>query len=390
MKEKRKLHIAYIMYCDLGQITGNAIHALEITKSLIRQGHRVDLVIPSFGEPGEDIGAGMVLIPTPLRGALGSLVFGFLLPFYLWALHRRTKIDILYTMQMPFVITPLLFALLTKIPHVVELHAIALKEIDLYKANLATKLLKKLIVWVTGQMYCRWSSLIVAVSSHIAQFVSEIYSIPTTRIAIIPNGVDIHTYKPMDTISCRRELGLPEDAVIIGYVGTFFSYHRMEAIVDVAKKFLSKCPQAYFVMVGSGPNLSDIKKRVEDAGLSNKFIFTGNVPAPLCAKYINTFNVGISFHHPEYGGFPMKILNYLACGKPVVSSRSPGTEFVAKYDLGILIETTDPEEVTLALLQAIAMNENEDFKLRARQVIEENYSWDAKALELISHLQAVC
>ncbi len=382
----RKLSIVYIIYADLGQVTGNCVHALELTKALTRQGHTVTFLVPRFGIPKEATKAHIVTVPTFLRGALGSLVFGAIVPLYLLLLSRRRSFDIVYTMQPSFVISPLIYCLIANKPHVIEMHSIVLNEIKLRKTNPIRNYIKEKLVNLTEWMYCRYSSLIVAVSEHIAQFVQTTYGVPKERIAVVPNGVDVHTYQIMDKLTYRRELDIPEDAFVVGYVGTFFSYHRMEKIVDIASSLLSKYPNSYFVMVGDGPKLSLIKQMVEEAKLSSKFLFTGILPAILCAKYINTFDVGICLHDPNYGGFPMKVLNYLACGKPVVTTRSPGTEYIAESQLGMLIDTEAPEEIASAILEAAKMGKDNAFPRRAREEVVQFFSWDAKARELVAHL----
>lgn len=386
--KKRALHIVYVIYGDLVQVVGNSIHAVEITKALVRQGHSVTFLVPKFSALKEEVGANVVTVPTLFKGALGSLIFGALVPIYLLLLSKRYPFDLVYTMQMSFVITPLIYCLVMKVPHVIELHSILLNELKFRKTNPIKDFLKKRIVQWTERVYCLYSCLIVAVSEHIVHFISTTYRVPETRIALIPNGVDVHIYQIMDKSTCRKELDIPVDAIIVGYVGTFYGYHCMERIVDIAISFLSKCPNTYFVMVGDGPRLPIIKHLLEKAGLSDKFLFTGTVPAPLCAKYINTFDVGICLHDPNYGGFPMKLLNYLACGKPVVSTRSPGTEYIAEHHLGVLVDSEDPEEIALAILHAIAMNDG-DFVQRARERVVQSYSWDAKARELATHLQKI-
>lgn len=388
--KKQALHIVYVIYGDLGQLVGNSIHAVEITKALARQGHLVTLLIPKFGVPKEEISdkVRIITIPTLFKGALGSLIFGVLAPIYLFSLSRNCPFDLVYTMQMSFVITPLLYCLITKLPHVVEFHSIPINELKLQRTNFIKKIFKQKIVQLTTQIYCSYSDLIVVVSKHIAQFIFTTYRVPRERVAIIPNGVDIHTYQIMDKFECRKELGIKINAKVIGYIGTLYSYHRMDRIVDIAISVLSKCIDAYFIIVGNGPYLPILKQLVEKANLSDKFLFIKTVPGQLCAKYINTFDVGICLHDPNYGGFPMKLLNYLACGKPVVATHSPGTDYIAEHHLGVLINSEDPEEIAQAILQAISLNDD-NFAKRARDVIVRFYSWEAKTKELVAYLQRV-
>jgi len=380
-----KLKIVYIIYGDLKNKTGNIIHALEITKAWAKQGHIVTLIIPKFGITTERIQANIITIPTGFKGMLGLVIFSVLLTLYLMYLIIQKRVNIVYVMEMSFVFWAFLICKIAKIPYIIEVHAIAINEIKLQKSNYLKKYLKQLIMVLIEKLNFYNSDLIIAVSEHIASFIHKFFNISKDKIVVISNGVDIHTYRPMNTLECRKDLGIPLNAKVIGYIGSFFSYNHVDILVKIAPIILSIIPNAYFVLVGNGPCRNEIEQIIKRKNLKNKFLIVDFVDSNLCAKYINTFDIGIGFHDPDYGGFPMKFLNYIACGKPVVGTNSPGVQYISKYRLGILVDLKDIDQIIGAIVKLLLSNEykTSEFICRSRKIVVKFYSWDAKAQEII-------
>ncbi len=152
----------------------------------------------------------------------------------------------------------------------------------------------------------------------------------STPVEVIPNGLDTDVMRPVDSeyISERHELGHP----VLGYVGSLESWIDLEFIIDIFPMILKKYPRASIIVVGPGLHTGyaeTLKAKVKDLGLEKRVVFTGRIPYEELAPYISAMDVGLNPRKPwdmnklTMGG---KVLSYLACGVPVLSSNMPVIE----------------------------------------------------------------
>lgn len=89
-------------------------------------------------------------------------------------------------------------------------------------------------------------------------------------------GIDpapFHT--PVNSVAVRRELGIPEDAFVLGHVGRFDEHKNHQLIVDIAVE-VAKCePKTHLLLVGEGRLRSQIEAKVSQIGMSDRVTFTG-------------------------------------------------------------------------------------------------------------------
>ena len=110
------------------------------------------------------------------------------------------------------------------------------------------------------------------------------------------------------------------------------------------------------------------------------------VPYEEVPKYINACDVCVApFLFRNSGLSPLKVFEYLACGKPVVTSMINGLDFIKKYDLGILVEPENFDELAQALIKLL---QNEKLRKKmaknGRNVIATKYSWEVIAKKVVT------
>ena len=137
---------------------------------------------------------------------------------------------------------------------------------------------------------------------------------------MIPNGVDTKLLKPLSKQEAKNSLGLK--GVVLGYVGSLEHWVDLETVVSALPRI-----DATLLVVGPGlfTDYGDgIKKMADDLGVRDKIVFTGAVKYGELSRYISAMDIGLNplkmMKKNEYaaGG---KVFNYLACGRPVLSSR---------------------------------------------------------------------
>lgn len=210
----------------------------------------------------------------------------------------------------------------------------------------------------------RHARSVITVTEELAQFLR---GLGVKDIAVIPNGVDTQVLKPIPIEEAKMALGLKGQ--VIGYVGSLEHWVDLETVV-------AALPRLDVTLLVVGPGLFTdygdlIKKMAEDLGVSDKILFTGAVKYSELSRYISAMDIGLNplkkMKKNEYaaGG---KVFNYLACGRPVLSSRMISLERL----LGDEIYYYDNKESFIAQSEHILSSRREEMAYRA---IAEKYDW---------------
>ncbi|BDD10057.1 hypothetical protein FUAX_24890 [Fulvitalea axinellae] len=136
------------------------------------------------------------------------------------------------------------------------------------------------------------ADVVVTEAKSAIPFVRDKFNLKNAKIIAKPLGV----YLPVDEDSniregrisiLRKSLGLSEEDIVVGYVGSFASYHRVESFIP----YFRENEALRFLMVGAGGNYEYCKEKVCELGLSN-VIFTGYVKEGL-SDYLGIMDLGL-------------------------------------------------------------------------------------------------
>lgn len=182
--------------------------------------------------------------------------------------------------------------------------------------------------------------------------------VPSHKLRWIGNGVDIHRFSPRDDGGdVRRELGLPESARIVGFIGRLVKEKGILDLMEAMRSVLRAMPEAHLLVIGDTlPSDRDqqTKLRVQtlasQADLANNVTLLGfrdDVERLLGAVHVVTL--------PSYReGFPRSVIEAMAAGKPVVATNIRGSrEAVLDGETGFLTPVGDPQALAGALLRLL-------------------------------------
>lgn len=189
-----------------------------------------------------------------------------------------------------------------------------------------------------------------------------------SHVEVIYNGVDTAKLIITPEEEAKRILGL--SGTVIGYVGSLEQWVDLETII-------SALPDLEVTILIVGPGLftdygSMIKNMADTLNVGQKIIFTGMVPFDRLGLYISAMDIGLNplkkmkKNEMTIGG---KIFNYLACGKPVLSSRMIALERLFGDDLFYF----DDRESFIAQVKRILSLPGEEKKYRE---IAQRFDWD--------------
>jgi glycosyltransferase involved in cell wall biosynthesis len=222
----------------------------------------------------------------------------------------------------------------------------------------------------------RKAQSVITVTDELAKFLQ---GLSIRDVAVIPNGVDTTLLRPIPIETAKKNLGLTGN--IIGYVGSLEHWVDLETVIEAL-------PNLDVTLLVVGPGLftdysNKIKKLAKSLGVEKKIKFTGAVPYSEISKYISSMDIGLNplkkMRKNEFaaGG---KVFNYLACDRPVLSSRMISLERLLKDDIYYY------EDVQSFISQArqilFADREKKNYR-----IVAEKYDWRKLAIRYEKVLQ---
>ena len=146
----------------------------------------------------------------------------------------------------------------------------------------------------------------------------------------------------------RRELGIPDDAIVIGKVARLFELKGHDFLISIAPRLIKHHPRVQFLFVGDGILRTQMEETIARMGLANHFHFTGLVPPHTVPHYLQAMDIVV--HASLREGLPRVLPQALLSKKPIVAFDLDGSPEVCRHEeTGLLVEP----ESTDGLLAAI-------------------------------------
>lgn len=208
-----------------------------------------------------------------------------------------------------------------------------------------------------------------------------IRGIPPERITVIPNAVDVSLFRygvEPDT-GLRRSLGL-EGATVIGFAGSFYGYEGLDLLIEAARQMLPRQPRLRVLLVGGGPQESNLKVQVAAAGMQEQVIFTGRVAHTEVQRYYELIDV---LAYPRLPirltelVTPLKPLEAMAQGRMLVASDVGGhRELIRHGETGFLFRAGDAASLAAAIEDLLAKRSLwPQIRRQARSFVEVERTW---------------
>ena len=218
--------------------------------------------------------------------------------------------------------------------------------------------------------------------------------ISENKIFHVPNGVDLalfnqSRYSQAELSELRSKLGGEKLIVFSG------STQDLSIVIDSARKVIDKFPKVKYLIIGDHRFASKSKQvwenKVKAKGLTDNFIFLGRRPREEIPQYLLCADICIdSFPNEPYyaAAHPIKVLEYGACGKPIVATSVEETSnLIMHQKYGLLANPEDPDEYAKYLIlllsdSALAKKMGLDFE----RYVKDNFDWQIIAKRLICKL----
>lgn len=229
------------------------------------------------------------------------------------------------------------------------------------------------------RMTLRCSNMILPVSVSIGRALSIDYSVSISKFKVIPNGADVELFKPKNKAACRKRIGLPLNAHILCFVGTYNTYQGLERLIEgfieLRNMYSNDEVRPLLLLVGLG--IKEIVEKVDPSGLNNGSIKSfGMVPYEDVPFILGASDICIATFVEERIASPIKIYEYMAAGKPLAITHIPDTEFIEEKCVGVRLPN-DAAGIANTL-RTLLFSRDDIIKMgkNARKVALTQYNWD--------------
>jgi glycosyltransferase involved in cell wall biosynthesis len=229
----------------------------------------------------------------------------------------------------------------------------------------------------------RTSPLSVARSSKLLAYsTSMVPEKALEKAEYVEAAVNPGIFKPdrASGLKVRERLGLT--GTVIGYAGTFQSFHGINDLLGASALALGKRPDLRFLMVG--PRSEEASALAKALGVLDKMTFAGPVPYEEVASYLNASDILVAPYNTkgtdreQHGiGSPLKVLEYMAVGKAVIGSALPQLETMIKDGAtGRLFPEGDVGRLGELIVElANDPGQRERLGREALNLVRERYTW---------------
>jgi glycosyltransferase involved in cell wall biosynthesis len=199
----------------------------------------------------------------------------------------------------------------------------------------------------------------------------------------INNGVDLTVYNQQiqEEQITDSDLDNPEIFKVI-YTGTIREMNNVDLILDAAKILQEKYQDLVFLLFGDGGERARLEKRLKDENINNVifkgFVLKKHIPYILSKSNANILNYSQKNYNWKRGNSSNKLFEYMASGKPIISTVEMGYSPIKKYNCGIELEENTAESLVEGLTRLRSMPE------QTLKQMEENALVAAKDFDFVN------
>lgn len=197
---------------------------------------------------------------------------------------------------------------------------------------------------------------VIALHDEMRQKLNQIIGIDNT--VVLHNCIDVKRFKNVDRnikSSVRKEVGISEDAIVLGHIGRFSYPKNHEYLVEIAASVIAKNNKAVLLLIGDGGLLPTIKEKVSTLGITDKVIFLSHrSDIPELLKAIDVF-----LFPSRYEGFPVTLIEVQSSGVPCIASDLITKEALVSDNIYAMSINESPESWATSAINIIGKEQTE-------------------------------
>ncbi len=358
---------------------GQYVHVSEIINSLTKQGHEINIVAPKLAEDqqfGGEVGIVTKLkktIPKPLYELLEFCysIFDF---FKLVIAIKQFKPDFIYERYNLFFISGVISSKLFNIPLILEVNAPLFDERNKY-GGLG---LRRLANWSEKYVWNN-ADFTLPVTQVLAERILT-KGVDKERLRVIHNGINKeHFLSKSEKISIEN---CNDAQIVIGFVGFCREWHELDKVISLVAD--DKSQKLFFLIVGDGPIIPELKAQVNRLNCQDRVHFTGLVNREQMPAWLATIDIALQPAVVPYAS-PLKLIEYMATGKAIVAPAQGNICELLTHEENALLFDEGDSAGFLKAIQTLTEDKTlrKKISMKAKETIfEKSLLWDDNAKKI--------
>lgn len=203
---------------------------------------------------------------------------------------------------------------------------------------------------------------VTTVSNAMSKHVIDAFGCDPDKVTTIINGFDASVFHPRDQAQMRARFDIAPDKKVVMYVGRLVATKGLGELIDAFALLHQHDARAFLVLAGDGVMRDELQGKVDSYGLNDSVRFLGGVEPDVVAQYLGAADL---LTLPSWSeGYPNVLVEAIACGRPVVSTRVGGVDEIINPSNGLFAPVKDANGLFESL----------------RKVLEQD--WDAEKISV--------
>ncbi|MEN8173752.1 MAG: glycosyltransferase [Chloroflexota bacterium] len=205
---------------------------------------------------------------------------------------------------------------------------------------------RDMIHFLVGEFIQRCHHIVVP-SQGIHKILVDDYGL-SKGATVIPTGIDLNLFQHLDSTRMRAEQGWGDQKILIS-IGRLTKEKNWRTILEASAKAVRKQPDLRLVIIGDGPERSDLIEFAQDLGIASQVDFLGVIPFEEIPHYLAAADCFIFASIAETQG--LVTLEAIAAGLPVVAVNATGTSDIVRDGIEGFTTENNSESLAAAVLR---------------------------------------
>ncbi len=370
--------------------TGDAVHFLELARHLSEYNVNVTVVTPKpLKEFKNDSKIKYYFYHRFAYHRFGNFLSLLVMALTVLRICVTRKFNAIYLRQSTFFFIINFIAKLFKLPVFLEVNG-------LYSYEEKTRGGGAFKIWfyrIIDNLAIINADGVICVSSGLYNYALTIRG-SAKNILSSSNAVDLRLFnKSFDNLKIREKYRLGGNPILI-FIGNLTPWYDFENILEAMRIIRSRRPDIRLLIVGEGELWKKIETSIKEMKLDN-VIMLGAVQHSEIPELLSIAEVGLlplkQIPHNLFVDIPVKVLEYFAAGKPVISYNIGGvSKIVIDNYTGYLISNSSPQALAEKILDLFKHpDKTRDLGLNGKVICAEKYSWNTISKQIADFINSI-
>jgi len=388
---QNRLSILSLQYhCYPDEVGGAWGLTYEVNRRLVERGHKVYQLTckSSKNQPSEEVIEGIQFQRVSLQQSKSFLSLWNAIRKQVKTILKQGPIHLIHIHNPLIGFITLLLPDLWKVPKIYHFHSSWFDEerinaVGMDRVSLGLKIRLEMIRIMEWSCY-KFSRTLLFLSEYSKGRFMEYYSLSKPDLKIIPGGVDLKEFHPLEPEEnkdeIRERLSLRKSVPLILTVRRLEERMGLENLISAVEILVNKNPEKVFqlAIVGKGSLQQRLENLISEKDLSDWVRITGLVPRETLPFYFRCADLFV-LPTTAIEGFGLVTAESFASGLPVMGTPVGATkELLSLVDEGLIFEGTSPKALAKGIEHFLAHTDYYfQLKSKCRETAEINYSWES-------------